>query len=730
VKQVDGVLEVSQGSFSNEYGAIYLHTLPKRLCVVNENVVGVLGHVAYLLEVELSLKILSQVNRSRGSQALNVFVMENKDVDWDFICKQVEEIEHVQSCSVGRFQAGGLFQDESPGSHWSDGHLSFSEGTKSRHSHAFSPVFGERLSVIRDVEEDEEQEDQDLALNGDVIERANSASIPRSHLPHELPSVAAVDDSVLASPKHDKNVALSYYDGGSKETTRSKTLTLISERGQLTKDASKLVVVMVGLPARGKSFTSRKLKRFLCWRNSKAKIFNAGKYRRERSAMASDKADFFDESNEEGTKIRQEAANRALGDLLEYLRTERGSCVGIFDATNSTVERRQWIVAQATGLASVVFVEVICDDEEVLLENLLSKVRGSPDYAGMDEEEALKDLQGRVANYEKVYETVDDDSMSYIKIFNMSSKIMANKVYGRLARSLLPYMLSLHVGLRPIYFVRAGLAEDAKLSALNADAGDEFLDPSTESKGSNLSEHGKLFAKSLARWLQTALWVRDDIDIDGDDDEEAEDFVEQEINDIYHDTNLGRAYSSMRSLKSRKGSESAQRLFNMDRKREVRRGDGLPQKGAILKVLSSTLPRAQQTAQEAVSLLNGSSIVELCSMLNPLDKGELGAMSMEEIKVSEPDFYEIWSRNPYHHRFPGGESYFDLVTRLEPVLIEMEQQTAPVLVVSHVSCIQVLLAYFLGRSVEEAMKIHVPLHKVVEITPTVGGSWEKQEFDV
>jgi len=41
----------------------------------------------------------------------------------------------------------------------------------------------------------------------------------------------------------------------------------------------------------------------------------------------------------------------------------------------------------------------------------------------MPQEEALNDLKKRIANYEKVYETIKDDSLSYIKLINLQSKV-------------------------------------------------------------------------------------------------------------------------------------------------------------------------------------------------------------------------------------------------------------------------------------------------------------------
>lgn len=44
--------------------------------------------------------------------------------------------------------------------------------------------------------------------------------------------------------------------------------------------ASKLVVIMVGLPARGKSYITKKVQRYLSWQQHEARIFNVGNRRR------------------------------------------------------------------------------------------------------------------------------------------------------------------------------------------------------------------------------------------------------------------------------------------------------------------------------------------------------------------------------------------------------------------------------------------------------------------
>jgi broad specificity phosphatase PhoE len=74
-------------------------------------------------------------------------------------------------------------------------------------------------------------------------------------------------------------------------------------------------------------------------------------------------------------------------------------------------------------------------------------------------------------------------------------------------------------------------------------------------------------------------------------------------------------------------------------------------------------------------------------------------------------------------RFPGGESYRDLIRRLTSVVIDVEQQVNPTLVVSHVSILQCLMAYFRNTPVDKCMSIEVPMHTIIKFTPVRGGGW-------
>lgn len=72
-------------------------------------------------------------------------------------------------------------------------------------------------------------------------------------------------------------------------------------------------------------------------------------------------------------------------------------------------------------------------------------------------------------------------------------------------------------------------------------------------------------------------------------------------------------------------------------------------------------------------------------------------MSYAEISKKYPDEFKARDQNKYAYRYPRGESYEDLVARLEPVIMELERQ-GNVLVVSHQAVLRCLLAYFLDKT--------------------------------
>lgn len=91
-------------------------------------------------------------------------------------------------------------------------------------------------------------------------------------------------------------------------------------------------------------------------------------------------ASFFDPKNEQAAHIRDEIAMATLDELLDYI-LDQGGSVGIFDATNSTLERRKLVMERIRERAGpelgVLFLESLCVDEQLLESNMRLKLSGT-----------------------------------------------------------------------------------------------------------------------------------------------------------------------------------------------------------------------------------------------------------------------------------------------------------------------------------------------------------------
>ncbi|XP_039222011.1 6-phosphofructo-2-kinase/fructose-2,6-bisphosphatase 1 isoform X10 [Crotalus tigris] len=305
--------------------------------------------------------------------------------------------------------------------------------------------------------------------------------------------------------------------------------------------------------------------------------------------------------------------------------------VAVFDATNTTQERRALILhfAKENGY-KVFFIESICDDPDIIQENIKQVKLTSPDYKDCNRDEVVEDFLKRIECYQKTYQPLDDEldsSLSYIKIFNVGSRYLVNRVQDHVQSRTVYYLMNIHVTPRSIYLSRHGESELNLRGCIGGDSG--------------LSERGKQYASALANFIRSQ-YIRD------------------------------------------------------------------------LKVWTSHMKRTIQTA-EALHVP-----YEQWKALNEIDAGVCEEMTYEEIQASYPQEFALRDQDKYRYRYPKGESYEDLVQRLEPVIMELERQEN-VLVICHQAVMRCLLAYFLDKSAEELPYLKCPLHTVLKLTPVAYG---------
>jgi broad specificity phosphatase PhoE len=110
--------------------------------------------------------------------------------------------------------------------------------------------------------------------------------------------------------------------------------------------------------------------------------------------------------------------------------------------------------------------------------------------------------------------------------------------------------------------------------------------------------------------------------------------------------------------------------------------------------------------------------------LDEIDGGICDSMSHAQIKEHLPEEYEARKRDKFTYRYPRGESYQDIILRLDPVIIELERTRKPVLVIAHNAVLRALYAYFQGIPRERCPYLPIPLHTVIELTPHAYGCHE------
>lgn len=527
-----------------------------------------------------------------------------------------------------------------------------------------------------------------------------------------------------------------YYEKGSSQVAQVTAVQLrkLEQRRKLTRTSDRMVICLVGLPGRGKSFIGRKLQTFLNWRGNECRVFNVGKYRRQaqadftaqsaannksiRNTIGACDANFFDSNNPNAAKIRHEAASLALQEMLAWLDEDvegemfdqkipvhllasrasiKRSRIAIFDATNSTIARRQWVLEECTSpekrgnrTTGCIFVESLCNDEELLEENFRFKVQNSPDFKGMTEDEAIADLRTRVQKYEEQYETINNDAMSYIKVFNLSSKLLVNHIYGRMAKVIVPSLMSWNIGSRAVYLCRSGHTEIPGYNDKSPRSA-----PRKIARGELLGPRGLAFRDLLEEYIQN----------------EGVQFAKKKDSamafaPLHRDTGTSISGISQPNQDLLRSIASPEKKVNFG-----------------CHIMTSTMPRAVQTA----TWENLHFPIEEMPNLNPLDKGDFNGMELEEIKLTHPSWYAMLEEDPFLTRFPGGECYGDLIHRLETCIIDMEQQINMVVLVSHVSVIQVLMSYFRQTPIDKCSSNEVPMNTVIKFTPVSGGGWTESQ---
>ena len=412
---------------------------------------------------------------------------------------------------------------------------------------------------------------------------------------------------------------------------------------------------------------------------ARTQVFNVGSYRRKMMGKTKADSEFF-RGNGENDALRKSFARAALKDLVDFLfqedlgsnleqRSADSGRVDIFDATNTTKERRECIRAQLDGLPlKLLFIESVCTDPAIIDRNIWHVKVNNEDYTTeADKRRAYDDFKKRIENYEAVYQPIDEEHLSFIKLINCGKKVEINNIHGFLCGRIVQFLTNMHATHQTIYLTRHGQSEYNYQGKIGGDSG--------------LSMMGEKYALALAKYC---------------------------VDHLTKDPHTGEPVPC--------------RLWTSSLQRTILTARHIPH--PKVKPVAHTSGFSTHSTREHKDWIQMSPRV--LRNLDEIYAGVCDGMTYDEIEANYPEEFALRNENKLGYRYPRGESYLDVISRLDPLIQELESYQEPVLIVGHQGVLRLIYAYFTGMDRTEACNASIPLNTVIKVSLF---SFSYEQFD-
>lgn len=519
------------------------------------------------------------------------------------------------------------------------------------------------------------------------------------------------------------------------------------------------VTMIIGLPLRGKAHLSRRLKLYLeFFHGYDVGLFDVNNYVGPGGddRLLEDLKAFFEFGGEASSKGGPSTSSGSSSGSSNDKRVYSGRFVILYVSdtymalpstwSGHSKWQRFWIARtlEEKLKAQMIFVEIQVDDSKEHRQDYIDRLersRGSPVGA----------IARNVSKYAQHYVTIQDDGteddLTYMKLINYNHKVvtnnmMSNSVGSRIAQ----FLASAHPYKRIVYLSRHGESEYNVQKKLG---GDSSLSPLGREYAPRLAEFAELVICGGAKSFQWVTLGAHEVPM-----------LAEHLSRIPPDGQTGGLFAvgewtmpvaGMRLIRWQLGYGTAFQDSPNKLEEVVRMANKGPfpvtlifvegsynrsKTPACARLWTSSLRRTRETASyirhPIVKTATGRKWEQMSHRvyrnLDEVFAGDFEGFTYEEIKRVAPQEAELRKMDKLGYRYPRGESYYDIIARLDLAMQHLEAIHEPTLVIGHQAVHRLVYAFLTGKKREHAIELEIPLHTVIKLEYDGTGAMQETRF--
>lgn len=502
----------------------------------------------------------------------------------------------------------------------------------------------------------------------------------------------------------------------------------------------KNVAAFIGLPLRGKGHMARRLKLYLeFFHGCEVEIFDVlnfiGSDGDERLLEAL--REFFAQTSDGKSEVSDE--KHVSSGRFAILWPSETTSVQSSMWSGHSKWRRRWMsqaLEKEIG-AQLCFIEIKVDDSDPE-GHRQAYIEALARLRGIGTDELKRQVRDYLFHFTTIQEDGTEDDLQYMKLINYNQKVVTNRMMRSfLGTRMAQFLASVHPYKHTVYLTRHGQSQYNVEKKIGGD--------------SSLSPSGRMYARRVGEFAHYVVSGQAEtmacVDISGIEAAEVLPKMLTEVQTMsgmvakgnWSDIGLGSGSEVREGMQLVRMQSSPEAPF-YDAPRTIQEvidaiGTGsatlvfinaapmMPVEQCRARLWTSSMRRTKETAEHIrhplLKMPDGKVWEQMAHRvyrnLDEVYAGEYEGLTYQEIKKKQPIEAELRKLDKLGYRYPRGESYYDLIARLDFPIQTLEHVEEPLLVVSHQAVLRLVYAFLMGIPREKAIELDIPLHTVIKI---------------